>query len=160
MHILRRSCSKERGVRLKDDPRNELIPKLDEFTQRAEELKKEIDYLTNRAQLYKDEKLAKAWGDASRLVASLQDVSDTLKRANTDRIRTYVTEWYRFLHFDMHPVTEMAEEDITDPEFESITYNGNDTYEVVMRTLTHGRERIVIHSDGASWEEVYSADKL
>ena len=145
---------------MEENVRKEVIPELDQLTTRASELKKELDYLLGRHNLYKDEGLASALNAAGKLESTLHKASDALKRNGADWIREYITGWYRDMHYDMHPVVEMPEEDITDPVYESITYKGDNTWEIIMTTPTHGRERVVVHSDTATWEEVYSADRI
>ena len=145
---------------MEENGRKEVIPELDQLTARARELQKELDYLLGRHNLYKDEALVSALSAAGKLVNTLCSASDALKRNGADWIREYITDWYRDLHYDMHPVVEIPEENITDPVYESITYTGENTWEIIMTTPTHGRERLVVHSDTATWEQVYSADRI
>jgi hypothetical protein len=145
---------------MEENVRKEVIPELDQLRARASELQKELDYLLGRHNLYKDEELASALSTAGKLVSTLRGASDALKGNGADWIREYITGWYRDMHYDIHPVVEMPEEDITDPVYKSITYKGENTWEIIMITPTHGRERVVVHSDTATWEEVYSADRI
>ena len=145
---------------MEENVRKEVIPELDQLTARASELKKELDYLLDRHNLNKDEGLASAFNAAGKLESTLRSASDVFKRNGADWIQDYITSWYRNLHYDMHPVVEIPEEDITDPVYESITYQGENTWEIIMTTLTHGRERVIVHSDTATWDEVYSAERI
>lgn len=151
---------------MQDTTRREIIPDLDDFAARADELKQELKSLIEHHQLYQDKRpLATACmqvvNEAYKFVRNLREASDTLKRAGAEHIQAYVTGWYRDLHFDMDdPLVEISEEEVIDPDFESITYEGDDKWTVIMTTKTHGRERIVVQSDSASWYQVYSADRL
>ncbi len=137
---------------MKEEQRKELIPEVDQLASKAKELRTELGYLLDRHRLYKDESLVLASNNAYKLVASLQAASDALKRANAHRLQAYLTDWYHF---------RLDEDDgIPDPVFESITYKGNDEWEIIMTTTTHGRERVVVHSNAATWEQVYSTDRL
>ena len=60
--------------------RKEVIPELDQLTTRASELKKELDYLLGRHNLYKVEGLASALNAAGKLESTLRSASDALKR--------------------------------------------------------------------------------
>ena len=145
---------------MEENVRKEVIPELDRLTARASELKEELDYLLGRHNLYKDEGLASALSAAGKLETALHSASNTLKRNGADWIRDYITGWYRDMHYDMHPVVELPEEEITDPVYESITYQGENTWEIIMITRTHGKERVLVHSDTSTWEQVYSAERI
>jgi len=144
------------------DQRKELIPELDSFLRQADALKRSLDSSIEEHRLFADTsaegaEVMKAVNTAHKLVSSLRHASDTLKEANSDEIKTYVTGWYHLLHFDMHPVVEIAEKDVVDPDYEMVSYQGDDTWEIIMTTPTHGCERVVVHSDTATWDRVYSA---
>jgi hypothetical protein len=146
--------------------REELIPELEALTIKANELKLEFDNLVEHYQIHQDkspegQKIYTACNATYTLYSWLVAASDGLKKLGSGYIRDTVTGWYRLLHYDMSdPLVEIAEEDIEDPEYESITYQGNDRWEVIMQTVTHGRERVIVDSDGATWQQVYSADKI
>jgi len=132
--------------------RKEVIPELDQLTAKASELKKELDYLLGRHNLYRDEGLASAFSAAGKLVNALRSASDTLKREGAKSIQDYITDWYHLRTDD--------EVGIPDPVYESVTYTGDDTWEIVMNTTTHGKERVIVHSNTATWDQVYSADSI
>jgi hypothetical protein len=131
-----------------EQQRRELIPEFDRLAAQADQLRKELDSLIERYQLYRDVSTIALYNESARLTRSLQGAGDTLKRAGTHRIRACLTDWYHCRTDD--------EEGIPDPVFESITYDGNDTWTVMMRTTTHGRERVIMHSDTATWDDIYS----
>ena len=146
---------------MNEEQQHAIIAELDELAERARAVKRDLNYLIERNHLYKDETFKGTYSAASTLVSSLQNASDALKRGRSAWIQKCLTDWYRFLHWDTRPVVEIAEEDLTDPVYESITYKGNNEWEILMRTLTHGRERIVLYAcDGVNWPGVYSAERL
>jgi hypothetical protein len=47
------------------------------------------------------------------------------------------------------------------PAFEHVTYKGNNVWEIIMRTKTHGREKIVLLGyNGVDWAGVHSAEPI
>jgi hypothetical protein len=150
---------------MQEATRREIVSALSASLARADKLKQELDTLVEQHQLYQDKSglatvCVQVVNEAYKFVRHLREANDALKRAGAEHIKSYVTGWYRDLHFDMDPLVEIAEEDITDPDFESITYDGDDQWTVIMTTKTHGRERIVVYSDTASWDEIYAADRI
>lgn len=139
----------------------EIIPALDDLAGKAKGITEEINLLQNSLQLYQDEALCKVYVAASKLVGVLKSVNDEIKRSRADWVRDAITGWYRDLHWDMHPAVEIAEEDVVDPEYESVVYKGHDEWEVIMATSTHGRELIVLRGcNGIDWTGVYSAERI
>lgn len=134
---------------MNDQQRRELIPAFKDLAAQAEKLQKELDTLIERYQLYREGPMIALYNEAAHLTHSLQGAGDTLKRAAAHSIRSYLTGWHHLRTDD--------EQGIPDPVFESITYEGYDTWTVFMRTTTHGRECVIVHSDTATWESVYSA---
>jgi hypothetical protein len=105
--------------------------------------------------------LCKVYIAASQLTGILQSTNNNLKQGRADWVKDAITSWYRNLHYDVRPIVEIREEDITDPVYESVAYKGDDKWEIVMTTLTHGRERIVLHAcNGVDWPGVYSAESF
>ncbi len=146
---------------MNDEQRKAIIPELDDCTARANALKEELNALVERYELWKEKnaEIVAVTNQAYKLVSALEQANDTLKRARAPWVQECITSWYRDLHFDMHPLVEIAEEDLPDPVYECITYKGKDEWEIIMQTATHGRERIVIHAcNGVDWPGVYSAD--
>jgi uncharacterized protein YacL (UPF0231 family) len=138
---------------MREDQRTDVIPQLDSIALRADKLREEIDSIINSHQLYKDESLAPASLASYQFVRALKNASDTLKRANTGQIESYVTSWHLFRVDD-----EQGEDVNNVPQFESISYQGSDDWVVIMTTATHGRERLVVNGDTVTWTQVYSAD--
>jgi hypothetical protein len=142
---------------ISEEDRKEVIPELNRLVARLKEIEREMYYLRQRCLI---REVSHSYELVYAAAASLRDASDAIKQFGTDYIRATVNGWYRILHFDMDPLVEIQEKDIEPPAIESITYKGEDTWEVLMTTTTHGRERVVIHSDGASWQQVYSAEAV
>ena len=144
---------------LTNEQQKEIIPELDDLAEDARKIAKEIDYLQGRLGLYQNETLGKLYGAASQLAGTIASTNDDLKLLRTDWVKDSITSWYRDLHYDMHPIVEIREEDITDPVYERVAYNGDDRWEIIMSTTSHGRERIVLHAcNGVDWPGVYSAE--
>ncbi len=133
--------------------RTTAIPTLDELTSKAADLRKEFDSLIDRQHLATAEGSTLASNTSHQLVNTLQRASDALKWSGVARVQSYVTRWSHFRQED---------EDYTrpDPVFESITYNDENVWTVVMTTTTHGKERLVVHSDTATWNDVSSATRV
>ena len=139
---------------LSDEHIKEIIPELDILAERAREIAQEIDSLQDRLGLHQDETLCKTYNAASQLAGTLQTTSDDLKIQRTDWIKDNLTSWHRFRIDDLDEITDA-------PVYESVAYRGHDRWVIIMRTPTHGRERIVLHAcDGVNWPGVYSADQL
>lgn len=134
--------------------RAEVISGLSDLTDKAREIEKEIDYLLSRHDLHQDKTLAQypIWSNAGKLSASLQKATDALKSEGVEYVKACITEWYRF-HIELDDVEEPA-----DPTFESVVFKGDNTWEIIMTTPTDGRQKAILHSDGASWDQVYSVD--
>lgn len=145
-----------------EDQRIALIPELEHLRFKAVALHEALDELirTSHEDTPVFREIDTAWRAIHQCRTALRDASDDLKREGAGWIQASVTSWYRELHYDIRPRVEIAEEGITDPVFESVKYKGGDTWEVVMVTQTHGRERIIVNSDGATWQQVYSAEPL
>lgn len=140
---------------MNDQQRKVVIPELDTFVSQAKNIEKELDYLVSRHRLYQDPALLKASSSASNLVGTLKEISSELKRANVDFVRSCVIDWHRF-----RVEGDIPDDEIVDPDIESICYEGNDTWRIIMTTPTHGKERVIVNSDAATWEQVYSADRM
>jgi hypothetical protein len=140
---------------LNDKQRKELIPSLDEFFAKADDLRKEIQYLLDSNGLYKDPILIPVSNASFDLARTVQEASDKLKGAGTQWVKSYVIAWYRAIHYDIDPTFVIAEEDIKDPEILSVKYKGHNRWEVLMSSLTHGKELVLIDSDTSSWEQIY-----
>jgi len=69
-------------------------------------------------------------------------------------VKDSITDWHRFRIDDLDNSTDA-------PIYERVAYQSNDRWEIIMRTPTHGRERIVLHAcNGVDWPGVYSAEQI
>lgn len=148
------------------------ITTLDELLERAEALQQSYWYLSESLySIYKESpETTMVYGlssFASALVAETRAAAAAIKSnaEGEQYVKDSVTGWYRALHFDMSdPLVEIPEDEIEDPVYESIKFIGAgdkpNRWEVIMLTATHGRERITVDSDGASWQQVYNAEKI
>lgn len=144
-----------------DGQLREIIPALDEFVEKAKEIARQIDYLQGNLQLRQDDALCKIYLAASRLVGTLTSASDEIKRGRADWVKECLSGWYRDLHWDMGPAVEIPEEDVADPEYESVDYKGHDEWEIIMTTPTHRREKVILRAcNGIDWLGVYSAEPI
>lgn len=137
---------------MNNEQRQAVIAELDELVPQARAIAVALDHLMSRQSLYQDANLCQVSAGASRLIGTLMEVNDALKRAGTAYIQACVIDWYRF-----RVELDVPEKEVVDPTIEALTYDGRDTWTVRITTPTHGRERVVLHSDGTSWSEVYSA---
>ncbi len=62
------------------------------------------------------------------------------------RIQAHVTVWHRL---------RLDDGQEGDPTFESIIFDGVDVWTLIIQTAIHGREQVIVHSDGETWEEVH-----
>ncbi len=138
---------------MNEDQRRAAIPALDELTSKAADVRKEFDALIKSQSLANQKRVTFASNSSYRLVNELQHASDALKRSSVAHIQSYVTQW-------SHDRQWETDEEQPDPVFESIHYDGENVWTVVMTTTTHGKERLVVHSDTATWDEVYSATRV
>jgi hypothetical protein len=135
--------------------RKELIPELDQIMRQADELRKDLGYLVDKDGVRDNATLYASLTNAYALVRSLREVGDMLKRAGEGRIRAQVVDWYRF-----RVEIDVPEGQIVDPDIESVIYKGEDRWEIIITTPTHGREKVTIDSDTASWDQVYDAHRI
>lgn len=140
---------------IEESSRIELIPELDRFLRQADEMRKEIDSCFDSENRWKEPYLANVSQATYGLVKALREAGDTLKRANQHIIEAYAIDHYRF-----RVEIDIPEDQIEDPVIESIEYQGNDRWFVVMSTTTHGREKMTIDTDTASWEQLYDAQPM
>jgi hypothetical protein len=135
--------------------RKACITELDQLTSRAKEIKKELGALMSRQGLHRDPVVGLVYIQADQLVGAFQAAATTLKLSplGVEYIHAVMTDWY---HFHV----ELDVEEPADPVYESVTYQDNNTVEIVMSTPTDGRQKAVVHSDGATWDQVYSVDCL
>jgi hypothetical protein len=154
---------------MQETTRQALIPALGDIWQEADELKQRFYYLCEHHQMYQDktspegQAVNTALDKAYAFTRALTDALKALKNtpAGAQYVRDSITSWYRGLHWDMpSALVEIDEADLQDPVYESVEYKGQDVWVVVMTTTTHGRERLEIHGDGATWCDVYSCDKV
>ncbi len=149
---------------MNEEQRKECVDVLGTLMDDVSDLKDRLGYLIDGHQLHQDRtpqatNILQSANELHKLADMLRNASDELKQLGGHTVQEYVTEWYRSLHWDMDPmIFEIAEEDLEDPEYESIAYQGDDKWQVIMTTKTHGRERVVVQSDGATWWQCYSAD--
>lgn len=134
------------------EQRKDLIPQLDHYLALAQRLQREMTMVLSAQG---DVRIEYAQRRAYDLVNALEDASSAFKRANAALIEAHVTRWHRF-RLDDGDNEDIPEE--PDPVYESVIYDGGDVWSVTITTPTHGRERVVVHSDAASWHSVYSAD--
>jgi hypothetical protein len=154
------------------EKRKAIIATLDDLLKQAEALKKEYWYLSESLySIYKQspeaEKIYGLSSFASALVSHTREAAAAIKSnaEGEQYVKDSVTGWYRALHFDMSdPLIDLSEDEIDDPVYEAVRFIGSgdtpDRWEVIMLTATHGRERIIVYSDGASWQQVYNAEKI
>jgi hypothetical protein len=153
---------------MQETTRRAIVSALSDDIARADELKQELDALVEHHQLYQDKSpLATASvqvvNETYKFVRRLRETNDTLKRSGAAAIAEYVRWWYKDLHYDMHPLPghEIPEDqEPPEPTIERVSFQGGSVWEVILVTPTHGRERIIVHSDTASWDEVYSAERI
>ena len=138
---------------MNEEQRRAAIPQLDELTSKAAGLRKEMDALMDQHHLANEGFMRRASNASYNLVNTLQQASDALKQSGAHRVEAYVMRW-------SHLRQEDTQYQMPDPVFESITYNGENVWTVLMTTTTHGKERLVVHSDTATWEDVYSATRV
>lgn len=138
---------------MNEEQRRAAIPALDELTDKAADLRKEFDALVEGQHLATQKRITLASNTSYRLVNELQLASDALKQSGAHRVGSCVMRW-------SHLRQEDTEYQLPDPVFESIHYDGENVWTVLMTTTTHGRERLVVHSDTATWDEVYSATRV
>lgn len=148
---------------MNEQTRKDCITSLDTILHKAEQTMQSLDSLVDRHTIYQDksqqaQRIYAACNVAHILAREIREASESLKEQGADYIRSTVIGWYRSLHWDITPITRIEEEEVKDPEIESIKYLETDKWGVIMTTPTHGRERVIIISDGATWQEVYSAD--
>ncbi len=136
-----------------NETRKALIPELDSIIRQAEEVNKEFGYVIERHRLYGDPTILPASQAAYAFIRETRKASDALKQSpqGIAYIQGVMTVWY---HFHV----ELDVEKPANPDFESVTYKGNNEWEIIMTTPTDGREKAVVHSDAASWDQVYSVD--
>lgn len=136
--------------------RLELIPELDSYLRRVDELRKELDsllgWLDSPDGAWKDPSVSGAHTAAHQFVKALREAGDALKKQNEDVIRAYAVGHYRF-----RVELDIPEDEIEDPVIEQVEYAGNNRWFVTMTTSTHGREKMTIDSDTASWEQLYDS---
>lgn len=149
---------------MNDEQRKLVLPELDSLTTDARELVRKLEKLIAEHNLHlagnEPAILASAYS-ANELWQDLKNASEAIRLQCVSDVQHYVTSWYRALHWDMSdPLVQIAEEDLTDPIFESCTYDGDDHWSVIMKTLTHGRERVIVLSDGVDFTGVYSSEKI
>lgn len=130
----------------------DLIPELDEYATRARQFSTELEDTFSKYQ-QSNANIREALSKAYMLPQILCSASEDLKRTQAHYVTGYVTDWY-------HWRLEDDDMEITDPTIEHINYKGNDVWEVVINTTTHGREKLVVHSNAATWEQLYSIAKL
>lgn len=151
---------------MNDEQRRAVLPELDRLTREAQDLMNDIDELLAGHGLIKDPTLAPCNVAGHKLRNELRNAAETLRRESASDVQNYVTGWYRALHYDMSdPIVEVDEKDLTDPLYESCTYDGQDSFHdwykwtVVMQTVTHGREKVIVFGDGVDFT-IYSAEKM
>ena len=145
---------------MNEEQRRAILPELDRLTREAEKIRKELDDVVKQQMLYNDANLTTADIALLNALRALRHAAETIRK-DCAPVQDYVTSWYKALHFDMSdPLVEVAEEDLTDPVYESCTYDGNEQWTVIMQTVTHGREKVIVQSDGVSYFQVYSAEKI
>ncbi len=139
--------------------RIELIPELDQYLRRADELRKDLDsslgWLDSADGAWKDPNVSGAHNAAHQLVKMLREAGDALKKQNEDIIRSYAIDHYRF-----RVELDIPEDQIEDPVIESVSYQGDNRWFVIMTTTTHGREKMTIDTDTASWEQLYDSQPV
>jgi hypothetical protein len=74
-------------------------------------------------------------------------------------IKEEVTDWHAERVYDEWEELELAEDaEIVPPQFESVSWCGDDTWKVVIVTPTHDREELTINSDGVRDFEVKNVE--
>jgi hypothetical protein len=141
-----------------EQQRRDIIPELDQLIDRANELKTSYHYLIEHHRLYVDkgvesQQVQAACNALYKVAREMQAASDALKKAGIDYIKGYAATWYGW-----HVEEEPDAADLPDPDIESVTYQGDDRWEVIMSTVTDGRARMIIQSNAATWDQVYSFD--
>lgn len=152
---------------MNEEQRRAILPELDRLTAQAETIRSELDALIARYKAYEyDPMLATPAHTARNLCNALHSSAETLRRESARAVQDYVTSWYKSLHWDMSdPIVEIDEKDLTDPTFESCSYDGQDSFDdwykwtVIMTTKTHEREKVVVLGDGVDFQ-VYSSEKI
>lgn len=148
-------------MKITESQRKELIAELESILKEATEVKTSLYYVVEHYHLYNEPEITPASNLSYKFVGELKTAIDALVKAGVGYIQSYVTGWYTDLHFDMSdPIKEVPEDKVQPPIFESVIYQGDNKWEVIMQTETHGRERVIVHSNAASWADVYSADKI
>jgi hypothetical protein len=138
---------------MNEEQRRAAIPALDELTDQAHSLDKELNAVIQNQSLTQQDYTTPILNTSYRLVSELRQASDALKRLGTARIQSFVTRWSHLRQDD-------EDNALPDPAFDSIHYDGENVWTVVMTTSTHGKERLVVHSDAATWNDVYSATRV
>ncbi len=75
----------------------------------------------------------------------------TTLQQKEQRIQAHVAGWYHL---------RLDDGQDGDPVFESTTFDGVDTWTLIIATATHGRERVTVHSDGETWEEIHNSNRI
>lgn len=141
---------------MNDEQRRAILPELDRLTRETEKIKNELDYSLSEHKI--NEPAMKLLAEtAHTMYRRLYSAAETLRRESVATVQDYVTGWYHALHVEVH------EDYLPDPVYESCTYDGSgfvdDQWTVIMTTVTHGREKVIVQSDGVSYFQVYSAEK-
>ena len=148
---------------MNDEQRRAILPELDNLTTDARELVRKLEKLIAEHSLHEADNepsiLASAYR-ANELWQDLKNASEAIRLLCVGDVLDYVTAWYRTSHYDISALLVIAEKDLTDPVYELCTYDGDDHWSVIMKTLTHGRERVVVLSDGVDFIGVYSSEKI
>ena len=137
---------------MNEEQRRAAIPVLDELMDKAADLRNTLNAVIEDQSLANESHIISASNRSYQLVNELQCASDALKRSGAARIQSYLTQWSH--------MRQEEDPEQPDPVFESITYDGENVWTVLMTTTTHGRERLVVHADTATWEEVSSATRV
>lgn len=154
---------------MNDEQRKLVLPELDGLTTDARELVRKLEKLIAEHNLHlagNDPAILASAHSANELWQNLKNASEAIRLQCVGDVQDYVTSWYKALHYDMSdPIVEVDEvnllyRDLPDPIFESCTYDGDDHWSVIMKTLTHGRERVIVLSDGVDFTGVYSSEKI
>jgi hypothetical protein len=137
--------------------RREVIEKLATLASDARSLHTRLEELYKSHNLHERAELTPVLDKAYNLVRALRIADATLKQESEGWITDYLTSW--------HNMRENVET-YTTPVYKSVVYGAQglardeDQWTVIMWTPTHGTERVIVHSDGYGYCDVYEVEKL
>ena len=134
------------------ETRKDVMAGVDDLLQQAQTSQREFAALLTEHEVTGPPLLTRGARDAfDLLVGTLRRASDALRREGTQYVKDCMPGWFR-------QRADIDDASVSMGRIEEIRYDGNDQWTVIASTAEYGRERIIVHSDGASYWQVYSSD--